>query len=213
MDSERKIAKALLAIGGVGFVSARPLTFKSGMVAPVYVDNRKFPFHPDEWKAIIEGFADKIKQEKIKVEVIAGVEAAGIPHSAALGFFMHTPSVFVRKQAKDHGTKKLVEGGDVKGKHVVLIEDLVTTGGSSLASVGALRTDGAIIDDCLVIVDYGFIEAKKAFNDANVRLHSLTNFPTILEEAQKEGMLTADDKKVVEDFLLDPHGWGTKHGF
>ena len=212
MDTAQQVAQALLAIGAVGFVPEKPLTFKSGIVSPVYVDNRKFPFHPNEWKGVIKGFAHTIKHEGIKADVIAGVEAAGIPHSAALGFFMGTPSVFVRKQAKDHGTKKLVEGGQVAGKHVVLIEDLVTTGGSSLASIAALRAEGAIAEQCLVIVTYGFGEAEEAFRNANVRLHSLTNFSTILTEAEKSGALSTENKKVVENFLADPHGWGAKRG-
>lgn len=201
MNTEQKIAQALLMIGAVSFVANDPITFKSGIKSPVYVDNRKFPFHPKEWGEVIDGFADVIKKENIDADVIAGVEAAGIPHSSGLGFFLKIPSVFVRKQIKDHGTKKLVEGGDVSGKHVLLIEDVVSAGHSSLAGVAALRAEGAIVTDCLVILSYGFSEAKEGFEKANVKLHALTSFPVILEEAKRQGILEEDELKIVEDWV------------
>lgn len=203
MDTEHKVAEALLKIGAVGFVLENPITFKSGIISPVYVDNRKFPFHPDEWKVIIESFSDVIKKENINVEVIAGVEAAGIPHSATLGFFTNTPSVFVRKQAKDHGTKKMVEGGEVARKKVLLIEDLVSTGGSSLSAVESIRKEEGIVDDCLVIVSYDFKQAKDAFHKANVKLHSLTSFPVILEKAIELRMLKQEQVEKIKSWLKE----------
>ena len=183
MDIETQVAKALLKIGAVKFDPKNPITFKSGIKSPVYVDNRKLPFHPAEWKIVLDGFKDVIEKNKINFDIVAGVEAAGIPHSAALGYAMQMPSVFIRKQAKDHGTKKLVEGGEVSGKKVIMLEDLVSTGISSLTAVGALRAEGAIVENCLVIVSYGFEESKKAFADAKVNLLSLTSFPIILKTA------------------------------
>ncbi len=201
MNTEQKVAQALLKIGAVGFVPDHPITFKSGIVSPVYIDNRKLPSHPTEWKVIIEGFTQIIKKEKIKAEVIAGVEAAGIPHSAALGFFTKTPSVFVRKEAKDHGTKKMVEGGSVLNKHVLLIEDLVTTGRSSLSAVRHIREAGGKISNCLVIVSYNFPSSKQAFSDAKIKLHTITSFPVILEEAKKLGMIKGKTLQKVEDWF------------
>lgn len=196
MNTQQKVAQALIKIGAVGFVPDNPITFKSGIISPVYIDNRKLPSHPKEWKVIIEGFAKIIKKEKIKVEIIAGVEAAGIPHSAALGFFTKIPSVFVRKEVKDHGTKKMVEGGNVLNKHVLLIEDLVTTGRSSLSAVDNIRKAGGKISNCLVIVSYNFSSSKEAFSNAKVKLHAATSFPVILEEAKKLGMV--DDKTLMK---------------
>jgi orotate phosphoribosyltransferase len=201
MNTEQKIAQALIKIGAVSFPKDL-ITFKSGIQSPVYVDNRKFPFHPSAWQDVIEGFADVIKKENINFDVIAGVEAAGIPHSSALGFFLKKPSVFVRKQAKDHGMKKMVEGGDVAGKKILLIEDVVSAGHSSLSGVVALRAEGAIVDDCLVISSYGFQEAKDGFKKANVRLHTLTSFPVILEEAKKLGILKGEELKKVEEWIV-----------
>ncbi|MFA6077040.1 MAG: orotate phosphoribosyltransferase [Candidatus Paceibacterota bacterium] len=202
MNIEQKIAQALIKIGAVSFVVNDPVTFKSGIKSPVYVDNRKFPFHPKEWESVIRSFAEIIERDNINFDIIAGVEAAGIPHSAGLGFFLKVPSVFVRKQVKDHGTKKKIEGGDVAGKRVLLIEDVVSAGCSSLAGVSALRAEGAIVDDCLVILSYGFDEAREGFEKAKVRLHTLTSFPVILEEAKRQKILNTDGLKIVEDWIL-----------
>lgn len=198
MNTEQKVAHALLKIGAVGFVPDNPITFKSGIVSPVYIDNRKLPFHPNEWKIIIESFAKIIKKEKIKFDAIAGVEAAGIPHSSALGFYTKKPSVFVRKQMKDHGTKRMVEGGIVLNKNILLIEDLVTLGRSSLDAVMNLRKEGAKVNNCLVIVSYNFPGTREAFNKAKVKLHTLTTFPVILQEARKLGMVNENVLKQVE---------------
>src|SRR5579875_587055 len=175
-----EVARALLQIGGVGFRLDDPITFKSGIVSPVYCDNRTFPFWPLEWKKVIEGFSAMIERENISFDVIGGIEAAGIPHSAALGYAMQKPSIFIRKQPKEHGKRARIEGGDVRGKRVLLVEDLVTTGSSSLSGVQALRDAEAIVTDCLAIISYGFAEAELAFETARVRLHTLTNFETVL---------------------------------
>jgi orotate phosphoribosyltransferase len=212
MDFEKEVAQALLNIGAVGFKPKEPVTFKSGIVSPVYCDNRKFPFHPNEWRKVIEGFKHLIVKEKIEADVIAGVEAAGIPHSAALGFFMDTPSVFVRKEAKDHGLKKRVEGGDVTGKKVALVEDLVSTGSSSLSVIEALRNEGAVVNDLIVIVTYGFKESEEAFEKANVKLHALTSFLIILDEALAMNKFTSEEKSIIEDWFKDPHGWRGRQG-
>jgi orotate phosphoribosyltransferase len=121
MSSE--VAEAMVAIGAVGFRLDDPVTFKSGIQSPVYCDNRKFPFWPEHWEKIIRGFAGLVHEKGITCDVVGGIEAAGIPHSAALGFVMSKPSIFIRKEAKAHGAKKRVEGGEVAGKNVVLIDN------------------------------------------------------------------------------------------
>jgi len=210
---EKKIAKSLLKIGAVGFKPENPIIFKSGIVSPIYVDNRRFPFYPKEWRSVIEGFQTLIEEDHIDFEVLAGIETAGIPHSAALGYALNKPSVFVRKKIKDHGTKSRIEGGVVKKKKVVLIEDLVTTGGSSLAGVEALRDGQAVVKDCLIIVAYGFLQATDAFKSAKVKLHPLTNFSVILDEALEQKLFTTQQKIVLEDWFQDPWGWGKRHGY
>jgi orotate phosphoribosyltransferase len=213
MNTAQKVARALIEIGAVGFSPEHPITFKSGIISPVYVDNRRLPFHPKEWKVVIQGFRDLIKEKNIMLDVIAGVEAGGIPHSAALGFDMDRPSVFVRKEAKDHGKKSMVEGGEVKGKKVLLIEDLVSTGLSSLHGVESLRNEGAIISDCLVIVSYDFVEAKDAFGKAKVNIHPLTTFSVILSEAGQMNKLTHEQVEKIKEWFVDPHGWAKKYNF
>ncbi len=201
------IAEALLTIGGVGFRLADPVTFKSGIVSPVYCDNRTFPFWPAEWKKVIGGFAALLSRAGIAFDVIGGIEAAGIPHSAALGYAMEKPSVFIRKQAKEHGKKARIEGGDVAEKRVLLIEDLVTTGGSSLSGVQALRDAGATVTDCLAIISYGFPQAGIAFAEAGVRLHTLTAFETVLDVAAERGFLQGEQVEAIRGWFREPFDW------
>ncbi|HEY4528491.1 MAG TPA: orotate phosphoribosyltransferase [Candidatus Paceibacterota bacterium] len=211
MNFEEKVARALLNINAVGFVKGVPVRFKSGILSPVYVDNRKIPSFPKYWKIILNGKKDLIRKKKIRFDIIAGVESGGIPHSATLGFLLNKPSVFVRKQTKEHGNKKRVEGGDVKGKTVVLVEDLVTLGSSSLSSVQALRNEGAKVKDCLAIVSYGFPEAKEAFKKSRVRLHTLTPFSTILREAITMRKCTKEQAQRVREWYQDPWAWTKKN--
>jgi orotate phosphoribosyltransferase len=207
------IAEALLAIEGVGFRTSSPITFKSGIKSPVYCDNRKFPFHPDQWSKVIRGFEMLIDKRSIPLDVIGGVEAAGIPHSAALGFAMQKPSIFIRKEPKEHGTKKRVEGGDVSGKRVVLVEDLVTTGSSSIAAIEALRAEGANVSDCLAIISYNFPEATEMFERSGVRLNAVTDFDTVLTISRERGTIGEEEAALVRDWLSEPHGWAKRHGF
>jgi orotate phosphoribosyltransferase len=206
------IARALLEINAVGFSPRAPVTFKSGLLSPVYVDNRRIPFWPAQWRQVIDGFQAVVAEHKIDFEVLAGIETGGIPHSAALAYAMGKPSVFVRKQPKEHGTRSRIEGGDVAGRRVLLIEDLVTTGGSSLAGVRALREDGAAVDICLAIVSYEFPESAEAFERAGVRLYTLTSFAAILKEALAMGRFNEEEQSIIEDWLHHPANWAKKHG-
>ncbi|NWF68834.1 MAG: orotate phosphoribosyltransferase [Chloroflexi bacterium] len=213
MNITQEVARALLEINAVGFSPHAPVTFKSGIKSPVYVDNRRLPYHPPQWRRVIYGFASLIDDLGLPFDALAGLETAGIPHSSALAYQMERPAVYVRKSAKEHGLHKMVEGGDVRGKTILLIEDLVTTGESCLAGIAALRAAGAIVHDCFAIVSYGFAQKLAAFKAANVRLHKLTTFPIILDHALKMGKFTAADKVLIEDWLNDPYGWAARHGF
>jgi orotate phosphoribosyltransferase len=207
------VADALLDIGAVGFALDKPVRFKSGILSPIYVDNRTFPFHPKEWKLMIQGFEEMINSDQIQFDVVAGVESAGIPHSAALGFLLRKPSVFVRKTAKDHGLKKMIEGGDVKGKKVLLVEDHITTGGSSVQAANYLREAGAIVTDCLSITSYEFRESIEAFKNGKIHLHTLTTFTDIFSQAMERKKLTQQEVQYVHDWLNDPKSWAKRHGF
>lgn len=210
---KNKVAQALIKVGAVGFKPENPITFKSGLISPVYIDNRRFPFHPEAWNTIITAFAKIAEKKKIAFDAIAGIESAGIPHSAAFGFHLKKPSVFTRKEVKDHGTKKMVEGGDVTQKKVLLIEDHVTTGFSSLLGVKALRTEKAIVTDCFAITSYDFMQAKQAFKEAKVKLHTLTDFKTVLKHARKLNILDEKQVETISDWFVDPWNWAKKHGF
>lgn len=209
----REIADALIAIEGVSFRPAAPITFKSGIKSPVYCDNRRFPFWPEQWAKVIHGFEALITERNIPIEVVGGVEAAGIPHSAALGFSMRLPSVFIRKELKEHGTKKRVEGGDVTDRRVVLVEDLVTTGASSIAAIEALRAEGALVSDCLAIISYNFPDATELFERAGITLHAATTFQAVLERTFERRMIDETGAAAVRDWLEEPRSWAKRHGF
>ncbi|MFA6106299.1 MAG: orotate phosphoribosyltransferase [Patescibacteria group bacterium] len=213
MNYQKEAAKAQIKIGAVGFRPGDPITFVSGLISPIYVDNRKFPFYPEEFKKVIGGFQGTIKEKELDFDIIAGIEAGGIPYSSVLGYAMNKPSIFIRKKIKDHGTKSRIEGGKVEGKKVLLVEDLASTGLSSINGVNALRDEGAIVDDCLVIISYNFPETVDNFKNAKLNLHPLTDFPTLLDEVVSQGKLTGKEKDIVMDFFKDPKGWAGRHGF
>ena len=206
-NTKRSIAKALLDIGAVGFAPGAPVTFKSGIVSPVYVDNRTLIYRPDPWRRVVEGFASVIADIGLEFDLIAGVAVGGVPHSSALAYALKKPSVFIRKESKGHGKAQRIEGGAVAGKTVLLVEDLVTTGGSSLSAVAALREAGAIVTDMVAIVSYGFFEARRAFKDAQIELHTLTDFDALLEEALQRGIFGERDEAVLRAWFADPHNW------
>jgi len=205
-DSTRAtaVARALLDAGTVTLRPDDPVTFKSGLRSPVYVDNRRLIFQPRPWRVVVEAFAAELPADEV---VIAGVESAGIPHSSALAFSAGLSSVFVRKAAKEHGLARRIEGGDVAGRRTILVEDMVTTGGSSLSAVTALREAGAVVADCFAIITYGFAEAREAFSAAAVRLTTLTTFETVVAEALARGTIDQRAAELVRAWLADPHAW------
>jgi orotate phosphoribosyltransferase len=209
-DLTGQIAAALIEIGAVSFTPLRPVKFKSGLLSPIYVDNRHLPFHPEVWRLVIIGFEHLIYERALNFAVIAGIETAGIPHSAVLAYRLQKPSVFVRKQPKDHGTMKLVEGGDISRKEVLLIEDHITTGGSSLTGVDALRDEGGIVQHCLAITSYNLPEAATAFNAAGVQIHVLCRLSTLLEAALQKELFNQEELAIIRDWSHDPHDWARR---
>lgn len=207
---KQSIAKALLEIGAVGFSPDNPITFTSGIISPVYVDNRVLVYHPVQWRLVIDGFATYIRSRNLKNDVIAGVAVGGVPHSSALAYTLKTPSVFIRAETKAHGKRKLIEGGDVNGQRVLLVEDHVTTGGSSLEAVRELRKAGACVSDVLAVTSYRFPDTEKAFAQEKLALHTLTEFDILLEMARDVGQLETAHLPVVRSWLADPYGWSVK---
>lgn len=209
MNTKWSIAKALLEIGAVGFSPYAPITFKSGILSPVYVDNRVLIYHPEPWHSVIASFSSLISDLQLDFDLIAGVAVGGVPHSSALAYVLNKPSVFIRKESKGHGKAQRIEGGPVRGKTVLLVEDLVTTGGSSLSAVNALREAGALVTDMIAVVSYGFAEASAAFSKAKVKLHTLTDFDALLDLATQREMFRAHEEKVIRAWFADPHSWKT----
>lgn len=210
MNTKQSVAKALLDIGAVVFSPVTPITFKSGIRSPVYVDNRALIYHPAAWHVIVEGFRSLIDAAGLDFDIIAGVAVGGVPHSSTLAYMTQKPSVFVRKEEKEHGKGQRIEGGAVRGKRVLLLEDLITTGGSSLSAVDALRDAGALVTDVAAIISYGFDAAAKAFDKAGLQLHTLTDFATVLHQAQERGALDAAQVAVVRRWFADPYNWESK---
>lgn len=210
-DTKRSSAKALLDIGAIGFSPDMPITFKSGIQSPVYVDNRQLIYHPAAWHIVIEGFKSLIESRRLQFDLIAGVAVGGVPHSSALAYCMNRPSVFIRKEAKGHGMGNRVEGGDVAGRRVLLVEDLVTTGGSSLSAVDALRESGATVTDALAIISYGFSEARSSFERADIALHTLTDFETLLKLAREGQLLNAEQVALIRCWFADPNVWTSQN--
>lgn len=200
-------AGALLEAGCLVVDPAAPVTFVSGLRSPLYVDCRRLLSHPRAWREVIEACAARIGREAIGAQVVSGVETAGIPHSSALAFHLGLPSVFVRKQAKAHGLGRRVEGGDVSGRHVLLVEDMITTGQSSLSAVEALRNAGARVEDCLAIVSYGFEETAARFEAAGVHLGVLVGVDALVRAAREAGQVSEQEATIVLDWLADPHAW------
>lgn len=211
MPTTPSIAQTLLEIQAVGFALEQPIRFKSGLLSPVYVDNRRFPYFPQQWRRVIEGFTQLLQEKSLEFEIVAGIETAGIPHSAALGYTLQKPSVFIRKAAKDHGTKKMVEGGEVAGKKVLLIEDHITTGMSSLHGVRELKNAGAEVVACLSITSYEWPEAEQAFAKEQVQQFSLTSFAEILAEAERQNLITQQQSQLIHAWQQDPQAWSDEH--
>lgn len=202
-----QVSQVLLDVGAVVFRPDKPITFKSGIQSPVYIDNRILPFHPDRWQVIINGFKDIMREDGLKFDVIAGVATSGITHAAALAYSLNVPCVYIRKEEKEHGTRSRIEKGNVHGRHVLLLEDMVTTGGSSLSGVEVLRDEGALVTDCLTIATYGFDATYEAFESVAVHLHPLTDFATLWRTAKQYVTLTLPILRAVDEWLQNPQDW------
>jgi len=211
--AEKIIAEHLLNINAIQFLFDSPLCLKSGLISPIYVDNRALISRPAAWHDVIETLASTIHKHTLQFDIIGGVETAGIPHCSALAYRLSLPSIFVRKQPKTHGDKSRVEGGDVSGKRVLLIEDHISTGQSSLDAVAALRNVGATVTDCLSITSFDIDDTRQVFANAGVNFYALLPFNTILETAVETQKITQKQKQMIEQWLADPWPWAAQHGY
>ena len=209
MESIEKIgAKQLLDIKAVKLNVENPFTWASGWKSPIYCDNRKVLSYPAARKVVYEAFVEIIKNRFKDVDVIAGVATGAIAYGMMVAEVLGKPFVYVRPKPKDHGTGAQVEGDMAHGARVVVVEDLISTGGSSLAAVDALQKNGAIVLGMVAIFSYNFIKSIEAFEDANVELHTLSHYEALLEQAVAENYIKAEDLEVLKKWRINPDIWG-----
>lgn len=202
-----KIARLLLKLEAVTLRPSRPYLWTSGIRSPIYCDNRLLLSYPKERDEVIASFLSLIRKEKISFDALAGIATAGIPYAAILADRLKKPMLYVRANPKVHGKANQVEGRFEKGARVLVIEDLVSTGQSSLAAVQALKDAGVEVTNCLAIFSYGFPFALNAFQRMRCRLHTLTGLDPLLDEAIALKTITVEEKSLVLRFVKNPKGW------
>lgn len=202
-----KVARHLLEIKAVQLNPSEPFTWASGLLSPIYCDNRVALSYP-----AVRNFLKLCLAEQSllfgEFDVVAGVATAGIPHGVLLADRLGLPFVYVRASAKDHGRRNLIEGELPPNARVLIVEDLISTGGSCLKVAEALREAGAAISGVLAIFQYGFQAAHDAFEAANITLHTLTDYETLVEEALSIGYISAQDLQMLRQWRQNPQGWG-----
>ncbi|MBQ2132491.1 MAG: orotate phosphoribosyltransferase [Bacteroidales bacterium] len=205
---EKIVAKQLLDIKAVKLNPENPFTWASGWKSPIYCDNRKVLSYPAARKVVYEAFVEIIKKQFKDVDVIAGVATGAIAYGMMVAEVLGKPFVYVRPKPKDHGTGAQVEGDLPDKARVVVVEDLISTGGSSLAAVDALHKAGAIVLGMVAIFSYNFIRSREAFEDANVELYTLSHYEALLEQAVEENYIKAEDLAVLKEWRINPETWG-----
>ena len=218
-DLGKIIAEQGLGNGAIKLNPDDPFQWASGYRMPIYNDNRMFLFHPEMRRTIAQGLADIIRDREMSPEVVAGTATAGIPHGALLADLLSLPFIYIRDKPKGHGLKNRIEGvdadSDLGGSRVVVIEDLISTGGSSARAVEAVREANGVADWCVSIFSYGLEKAAEQFAalDPPCEYTSLLTFPVLLDVAKSGGFLSAEQLALLADWRDDPFGWGEKHGF
>lgn len=201
---KRLIAKDLLSIQAVFFRPEEPFTWASGIKSPVYCDNRLTLTAPEVRCHVEEGLAELVKANYPEAEVLMGTSTAGIAHAAITAHILNMPMGYVRSGAKDHGRQNRIEGRLEKGQKVVVVEDLISTGGSVIDVVEALREAGAEVLGVVSIFTYGMKKGLERLKEANVKNVSLTDFDVIAEVAAEEGYISPDDIRRLMAFRNNP---------
>ncbi len=208
MDNLRHIfAGKLLGVKAIKLQPTNPFTWASGWLSPFYCDNRKTLSYPalrsfvkvETTRLIMEHFSD--------AEAVAGVATGAIPQGALVADALGLPFVYVRSKPKDHGLENLIEGELRPGMKVVVVEDLISTGGSSLKAVEAIRHNGCEVVGMVASFTYGFAEARKAFADAGVELLTLTDYEAVVDEALRTGYISRDDVQLLAQWRKSPATW------
>ncbi|MFO8000745.1 MAG: orotate phosphoribosyltransferase [Marinilabilia sp.] len=204
------ISTQLLQIKAIKLQPANPFTWASGWISPIYCDNRKTLSWPDVRNFIKIQFARRIMERWPQVDVVAGVATGGIAQGAMVADELGKPFVYVRSSAKGHGLENLIEGDLKAGQKVVVIEDLISTGGSSLKAVKALRDGGAEVLGMLAIFSYGFEVAADHFSEAGVEYETLSNYQALLKVAAETGYVSPGDLDALSQWREDPANWSPR---
>lgn len=208
MDTVGKLlAKKLLGISAVKLQPKNPFTWASGWKSPIYTDNRKTLSYPDVRTFVKVELTRLIAEKFGEFDVIAGVATGAIAQGALIADELGMPYVYIRSAAKDHGMGNLIEGDIKPGQKVVVVEDLISTGGSSLKAVEAVRQAGCEVVGMAAIFTYGFPVAEEKFKEANVTLYTLSNYYAVLEAAAETGYINSEDIETLKVWRENPSQW------
>ena len=207
---DREIAKSLLDIKAVTLRPDEPFKWASGWLSPIYCDNRRILSYPELRENACRRMADIITEKFPDAEVIAGVATGAIAHGMLIAHILKKPFIYVRPKPKDHGTGARIEGSVEKGAKVVVVEDLISTGASSLSAVDALVSAGVNMLGMTAIFSYNFNQARRAFEVADVELYTLTNYDTLIEVAHETGYIKDSDIEILKEWRFSPSTWGKK---
>lgn len=207
MTLAQDIARDLLKIKAVYLKPEEPFTWASGIKSPIYTDNRVTLAYPETRTLIEDGFVEVIKAEFPEVEVIAGTATAGIPHGAIIADKMNLPFAYIRSKPKDHGAGNQIEGRVLAGQKMVVVEDLISTGGSVLDAVAAAEREGADVLGVVAIFTYQLPKADQRFAEAGVKLVTLSNYSELIKLAEQEGYVNAEGLELLERFKENQETW------
>ena len=205
---EKAVAKSLMEIKAVLLRPENPFTWASGWKSPIYCDNRKVLSYPQIREDICRWMADIVAAKYPDAEVIAGVATGAIAHGYLVAHMLGKPFIYVRPKPKDHGTGSQIEGILEPGAKVVVVEDLISTGKSSLAAVDALKVSGADVLGMVAIFSYNFNVSRKAFENADVELTTLSNYEALIETAHEIGYIQESDIDLLKEWRYSPATWG-----
>lgn len=202
-----QLAKALFSIGAIKISPSEPFRWASGWLSPIYTDNRLTLSYPEVRCQIRDGLVALAKGLEPRAQVVAGVATGGIAHGVLLADALGLPFLYVRSSAKGHGLGNQIEGRLDCGAVVLVVEDLVSTGGSSLRAVRALREQGAIVHHMVAVYDYDFPEKQRAFEEEKVILFSLGNYETTLLYASQHNLIASEQLEILRDWRTHPAEW------
>lgn len=203
-----KIASALLSIEAVALRPNDPFTWTSGIKSPIYCDNRLTMSYPEIRDLIAESFASIIREQYPETEVIAGTATAGIPHAAFVAQKLGLPMIYIRDKAKGHGKENQIEGLVKEGQKVIVIEDLISTGGSSIKAAQAVQQSGTEVLAVLAIFSYQLDRAMNGFEEAGIALQTLSNYSALIDVALREGAIEEGDIALLRSWRENPAAFG-----